>query len=258
MNSNRYCYFLNHSNHAPNIPLDMIAYHFYAWSESRTCPLAYEALFEQLETVTFEVEQIEEIRKRLSPETRTTIDELGVILPDDNTPGVLQFPLIFWNAPGALYAYSWVKLSQQSIDVVGQSRPELSDLQLQPQYPSVSMVNGTTGAGTAKYWTSKLLIDTAEIDSDQAMRTLTSDVNRKYVFSQAFIRKNGRRWMLIVNKRFANVDVFLPGATGGKLQVVNEASGFGPAIITELSLSRITLTCFAVAVVHVPLMDVNI
>ncbi|CAF4426025.1 unnamed protein product [Rotaria sp. Silwood2] len=257
-----YRYFLNHSNHAPNIPLDMIAYHFYAWSESRTDPLDYEALFEQLDTFTFEVEQIEEIRKSLSPETRTTIDELGVILADDNTPGVPQFPLIFWNAAGVLYAYSWAKLSQQGIDVVGQSQlvgyPKLSNLQLQPQYPSVSMVNWTTGAGTAKYWISKLLIDTAEIDSDQAVRTQTSDLNGKYVFSQGFICRNGQRWVLIINKRFANVDVFLPGATGGKLEVVNEASGFGPAIITELPLSRITLTPFAVAVVHMPLMDVNI
>lgn len=117
-----YRYFLNHSNHAPDIPLDMIAYHFYAWSDSRTDPYAYESLFAQLDTFTFEVEQIEEIRKILSPETRTTIDELGVILPDDNTPGVPQFPLIFWNAAAALYAYSWAKLSQQNIDVVGESQ----------------------------------------------------------------------------------------------------------------------------------------
>ena len=100
----------------------MIAYHFYAWSNSRTDPYAYESLFEQLDTFTFEVEQIEEIRKILSPETRTTIDELGVILADDNTPGVPQFPLIFWNAAAALYAYSWAKLSQQNIDVVGEAQ----------------------------------------------------------------------------------------------------------------------------------------
>ena len=120
------------------------------------------------------------------------------------------------------------------------------------------MVNWTTGAGTAKYWTSKLLIDTVEIDSDQAVQTRTTDVKGEFVFSQAFVRQNGRRWVLIVNKRFANVDVFLPGATGGTIEVVNEASSFGPAIVTELLLSRITLTPFAVAVVHMPPGDTNV
>ena len=117
-----YRHFLNHSNHASDIPLDMISYHFYAWSNSRTDPFAYESLFEQLDTFTFEVEQIEEIRKMLSPETRTTINELGVILDGDNTLGVPQFPLIYWNAAAALYTYSWAKLSRQNIDVVGQSQ----------------------------------------------------------------------------------------------------------------------------------------
>ena len=69
-----------------------------------------------------EVEQIEEIRKILSPETRTTIDELGIILPDDNTPGAPQFPLVYWNAAAALYAYAWAKLSRLRIDVVGHSQ----------------------------------------------------------------------------------------------------------------------------------------
>jgi hypothetical protein len=69
-----------------------------------------------------EIEKIEVIRKSLSPETRTTIDELGIILPDDNTPGAPQFPPIFWNAAAALYTYAWAKISRQGIDVVGHSQ----------------------------------------------------------------------------------------------------------------------------------------
>ncbi|CAF4871721.1 unnamed protein product, partial [Rotaria sp. Silwood1] len=251
-----YRYFLNHSNHAPDIPLDMISYHFYASASSRINPKDYEEFFSQLDTFTFEVEQIEEIRKILSPETRTTIDELGVILPDDNTPGAPQFPMIYWNAAAALYAYAWARISRQGIDVVGHSQlvgyPELPDLQLQPQYPSVALLNWTTSEGTAKYWTSKLLIETADIDNDQAVVTQTTDVSGENIFSQGFIGKNGRRWVLIINKRYANVDVFLPGSTGGRMQIINEASGFGPATEVTLTLSRITLSPFAVAVVHMP------
>jgi len=117
-----YRYFLNHSNHAPDIPLDMISYHFYAWGHSRTDPKDWESFFSQLDSFTFEIEQIEEIRKILSPETRTTIDELGVILPYDTTPGEPQFPLIYWNAAAALYAYGWARISRQGIDIVGQSQ----------------------------------------------------------------------------------------------------------------------------------------
>jgi hypothetical protein len=135
--------------------------------------------------------------------------------------------------------------------------PELPDLQLQPQFPSVALLNWTTGEGTAKYWISKLLIETVEIDSDQAVITQTTDVDEQNVFSQAFVGKNGRRWVLIINKRNANVDVFLPGCTGGVMKIVNEASGFGPATEVTLTLSRITLSPFSVAVIHMPPADVE-
>jgi hypothetical protein len=115
-------YFLNHSNHAPDIPLDMISYHFYAVSRNRTDPKEWEAFFGQLDGFVTSVEKVEEIRKNLSSSTRTTIDELGVILGDDNSPSAPQFPLIYWNAAAALYAYSWLQLSRLGIDIVGHSQ----------------------------------------------------------------------------------------------------------------------------------------
>lgn len=130
--------------------------------------------------------------------------------------------------------------------------PNLPNLQFQPQYPSVALLNWTTGEGTAKYWTSKLLIDTVDIENDQAVVTQTTDVDNQNIYSQAFVGKNNRRWVLIINKRNANIDVFLPGCTGGLMQIINEASGFGPATEVPLMLSRITLTPFAVAIVHMP------
>ncbi len=114
------------------------------------------------------------------------------------------------------------------------------------------MLNWTTGEGTAKYWTSKLLIETADIDKDQAVITTTTDVGDQNIFSQAFTGQNGRRWVLIINKRYASVDVSLPGSSGGRMQIINEASGFGPAIEVTLTSDQITLTAFAIAVVHMP------
>jgi hypothetical protein len=63
--------------------------------------------------------------------------------------------------------------------------------------------------------------------------------------------------VLIVNKRYAGVDAFLRRCTGGRMQIVNEASGFGPATDVTLTLSRITLSPFAVAVVHMPPTDLE-
>ena len=130
--------------------------------------------------------------------------------------------------------------------------PELPALGFQPNFPSVTMLNWTTGEGTAKYWTSKLLIETAGIGSDQAVVTHTTDVGDQNVFSQAFIGKNNRRWVLIVNKRFADVSVTLPECVNGRMLTVNEASAFGPAIETTLTSTQITLSPFAVAVIHMP------
>ncbi len=130
--------------------------------------------------------------------------------------------------------------------------PELPGLQFQPNFPSVTMLNWTTGEGTAKYWTTKLLIDTADIDNDHAVVTQTTDVGEMNIFSQAFVGRNGRRWVLIVNKRYANVDVSLSGCTGSRMQIINEASGFGPATEVTLTSNTITMTPFAIAVIHMP------
>ena len=130
--------------------------------------------------------------------------------------------------------------------------PQLPDLQLQPQYPSVALLNWTTGEGTAKYWTSKLLIETSGIDKDQAVVTNTTDVGNANIYAQGFVGNGGRRWVLLVNKRFATIDVSLNGCTGGLLRIINEESGFGPPTNIKLISDRILLTPFSVAVVRMP------
>lgn len=119
----------------------------------------------------------------------------------------------------------------------------------------MALLNWTTGEGTAKYWASKLLIDTVQIDRDQAVLTNMTDLAGQYIYSQAFIGDSGRRWVLIVNKRYANIDVVLPESTGARMQMINEASGFGPPTETTLTSDQITLTPFAIAVVHLAPID---
>src|ERR1019366_8601006 len=77
---NYFEYFLDRKNHRPGTPLDYISYHFYA------VPVAGQTLdswkytfFDQEAGFLNSVRYIENIRKRLSPETKTSGDELGVI-----------------------------------------------------------------------------------------------------------------------------------------------------------------------------------
>jgi len=81
-------YFLDHRNHRAGTPLDMISYHFYASpSAGQTLEDWQYTFFDQAAGFLNTVRYVEAIRKRLSPETRTDLDELGVILPTDNNPG---------------------------------------------------------------------------------------------------------------------------------------------------------------------------
>ena len=186
-----YTYFLNKSNHQPGIPLDFMSYHFYSSAHSRTDPTGFEAFFPSADGFINDVKKIENMRKSLSPETRTTIDEIGVILPGDNSPESPMFPLIYWNAAGAMYAYIFSNLALQGkytrtlylcsvlfrvihltvcvcvskfsgIDVLGQSQlvgfPALPNLGLAPQFPSIALLNWTNGIGNARYWVLHMLI----------------------------------------------------------------------------------------------------
>jgi hypothetical protein len=50
--------------------------------------------------------QIVRIRDALNPTVELFIDEVGVILPGDNAePPPPDFPLVYWNAAAAAYAY---------------------------------------------------------------------------------------------------------------------------------------------------------
>ncbi|HEY7306794.1 MAG TPA: glycosyl hydrolase family 39, partial [Bryobacteraceae bacterium] len=77
-------YFLDHRHHKPGIPLDMISYHFYASpSADQTPEIQQFTFFDQADRFLATVRYIEAIRERLSPATRTTVNEIGSISADD-------------------------------------------------------------------------------------------------------------------------------------------------------------------------------
>ncbi|HKV79503.1 MAG TPA: hypothetical protein VJP02_15245 [Candidatus Sulfotelmatobacter sp.] len=245
-------YFLDHKNHKPGVPLDFISYHFYAVpSVDETPEVEQFTYFAQADGFLKSVRYIEAIRKRLSPETKTTIDELGVISADDlaqGTPGHVAQPIpnSYWNLAGALYAYLFGELTQIGIDVAGESQL----VGFPTQFPSVSMVDWNDGKPNARFWVLKLLHDNFGPSDKQVEIEITP--NNPYVYCLAFVTHDGKHRVLAVNKRDRKFDVAVTGASGGQLEYVDQTTGFLPPAITKLSGDTTSLGGYSVAVVTLP------
>ncbi|MGC2636906.1 MAG: glycosyl hydrolase family 39 [Acidobacteriaceae bacterium] len=236
-------YFLNPAHHKPGIPLDLISYHFYATpTREQTAEDWQYTFFDQADRFLATVRYIEAIRKRLSPATKTDTDELGVILPTDNTPNDAQIaiPGIYWNAAGALYAYLYLELAPQGIEAIGESQL----VGYPSQYPSVTMIDWKNGKPNARYWVLKLIVDNFRPGDTLA----TTDADNGDCAAQAFATASGRK-LLLVNKRNRSLRIALPqGLTVSELSIVDEATGEGPARSSQPTGGTLDLAPFAVAV----------
>jgi hypothetical protein len=237
-------YFLDPSHHQPGIPLDYISYHFYAVPTAQQTIADWPStFFQQADGFLNTVRSIETIRKRLAPQTKTDIDELGTILPTDNTPADIVPPTpAYWNLSGALYAYLYLQLARLRIDVVGESQL----VGFPSQYPSVSMVDWTTNQPNARFWVLKLIKDSFHpgdmmVETDLGVPTVALD-------AQAFITPAGHK-LLLVNKSDLAVEVPLPDAGTASALTVDLQSGEGPARSVSPVGGKITLEPFAVTVV---------
>ncbi len=235
-------YFLNHANHRPGIPINYISYHFYAspTPEEKLGNWQY-TFFDQADGFLNTVRYAEAIRKRLSPNTKTDLDELGVILPTDNKPGDnVPPPHAYWNACGSLYAYLFIHLSQMQINIAG-----MSQLVGYPtQFPSVSMMDWTKNKPNARYWVLKLIKDSFH-PGDKLVET---EIDSRDVAAQAFVTPAGRR-LLLANKRDRSVEISIPDSAPTSVRVVDETSGDSPARVIKPVNGKIGLGPFAVAVV---------
>jgi hypothetical protein len=235
-------YFLNPANHKPGIPLDFISYHFYASpTASQTIADWQYTFFDQADGFLNTVRYIENMRKRLSPQTKTDIDELGVILPTDNTAAdKTPPPPAYWNLAGSLYAYLFIELSRLQIDVIGESQL----IGYPTQFPSVSMMDWENNKPNARFWVLKLLKDSFH-PGDNLVET---DVNSKDLAAQAYITTAGRK-LLVVNKRNRVLEISLPDAGKASALAVDPSTADGPARSVTPADGMIELKPFAVTVV---------
>jgi len=246
-------YFLNHTNHKPGIPLDWISYHFYAVPEvGETMAQWQYTFFSQADGFIDNVKYVESIQNRLSPKTRTMINETGSILHSDldQVTGVInsKIPPAYWNLAGAVYAYVYGELAKLGIDVVGESQL----VGYPTQFPSVTMVDWNTGKPNARFQVLKLLRDNMGpgdriIDTGPHVMTYASTP----IVETAYIRKEVRK-VLLVNRRAASASVDLPDAVGGTIQIVDQKSAGDPIRREKLGSSTVTLGGFAVAIIDLP------
>ena len=237
-------YFLNHKNHKPGIPLDGISYHFYgtpSYSHQKLEEYQY-TFFDKADAFLEKVKFIESIRKRLSPETITTINEIGTIIGvnDQADPAI---PDEYWNLSGAMYASIFLRLTQMGIDVAGESQL----VGYPTQYPDVSMIDWKNGNPNARYRVLKLLKDNFH-PGDKLVSTYLAGGG---LFVQAFVTPEGKK-VLLINPHDKEVKLHLPDeAEGSSMRYVDAGTGESEATSATVGDdTNITLKPFAVAVVQ--------
>jgi hypothetical protein len=233
-------YFLNPKNHKPGIPLDGISYHFYGTPSFGTQKLDdYQyTFFEKANYFLDRVRYIENIRKRLSPKTITTVNEIGTIIGANGD----DIPSEYWNLSGAMFAYVFLELTKLGIDVAGESQL----VGYPSQFPDVSMVNWENGKPNARYWVLKLLKENFG-HGDKLVRTSCSSQD---IIAQAFITSTGKK-ILLINQRKKGVTIKLPpGVKDGKATLVDVNTNDSAQI--PVANNAITLKAFAVEVITLP------
>jgi hypothetical protein len=236
-------YFLNPANHKPGIPLDMISYHCYANANNNQKFGAYEyTLFDKADNFLNTVGYIESIRKRLSPGTKTDIDELGTFVSDS----MREKPIIqaYWNLSASVYAYFFIGLTKAGIDVIGESQL----VGFPTQYPDVSMINYINNKPNARFWVLKLIKDNIKA-GDSLVETDVDANNGDDITAQAFTDGTVKK-ILILNKRNKTIILKVPAEfNGAKMSTIDELSGDDAAIQSAVNGSSIELKPFAVSLV---------
>jgi len=235
-------YFLNPKNHKPGIPLEGISYHHYSSPSLEGQPLDFYqyTFFEKADAFLDRVRYIENIRKRLAPNTFTMINELGVILRSPEVSGPIAYD--YWNLAGAMYAHIFLELTKIGIDVVGESQL----VGYPTQFPDVSMINWENGNPNARYWVLKLLKD----NFGPGDKLVSTGINTSVVTAQGFVTKEGKK-ILLINKRNEEVQLQLPpDAKDAWVSYVDVTTRENPPSKEQLMDNLIKLKPFSVAVIH--------
>jgi len=234
-------YFLDQKNHQSGIPLDLVSYHFYAAPDLDETPeIQQYTFFKMADRFLSTVRYIETLRQRLSPATRTYVNELGSFTPDTLSKDP-RIPLSYWTLSGSMFAYLYPQLVRVGVDIIAAA--ELIDYP--GQFAGATLVDWETGKPNARYWVVKLL-RTHFGPGDNLVETSHPE---QVVLAQAFVTPQEQRKILLVNKRNHPITVSIPRVAGSKMEFVDPTTGFDPPASVELKETRVTLQPQSVAVI---------
>ena len=244
-------YFLDPKNHQPGIPLDYISFHVYATPGADQTPDDWQyTFFDKADEFISVARYVLQIRNRLSPSTKILINEAGSILSGDMVQGELnhvekQIPPVYWNLSGAMYAYLYVELARLGVDAVGESQL----VGYPSQFPSVSMLDWTTGKPNARFTVLELLKNNLGPGDDFSDTEIRSGVpaDADAIEAQAFTRGPQRK-LLLINERNREIEVELPKeCVGASLQTIG---GTSPDVVKQdLGDTKLRLLPFSVSVI---------
>lgn len=141
----------------------------------------------------------------------------------------------------ACYAYLYAHLAGLGIDVVGESQL----LGYPGQFPSVTMLDWDTGRPNARFWVLKLIHD----NFGPGDKLAATGLGIPEVYAQGFITSEGKREVLLVNKRDRSTKVVLPGAAGAAEEYVDQTSVLLRPASAGLVNDELDLGGLAVAVI---------
>ncbi len=247
-------YFLNPKNHKPGIPVDWISYHFYAIpTVDQTPEVQGFTFFAQADGFLNSVRYIEQIRKRLSPTTKTMVNEIGAISADDlvqGEPGHVTKPIpnSYWSLAGAMYAYIFGEFTRIGVDVAGESQL----VGYPTQFPSVSMVDWNDGTPNPRFRVLQLLHDNFGAGDKVVEIEGGPFSSSPFVYSLAVVGKDGKKRVLLVNKRDRVMKVTVSGASGGDETYADQTTGAQPPATLKLSSDEVVLNGYSVSAVALP------
>jgi hypothetical protein len=206
--------FLDPANHAAGIPRDAFSYHFYAmpevvnpYSPQGNAPFAHwrDIFFAQAEGFLDQVRFIESIRRRLAPDIKTFVNELGTFVPDVMNPQP-DIPDVYWDLSASVQSYLWAQLVALGVDLVGVA--EFMDYP--GMIPGATLIDWNTGEPNARYRALAVLLDHFG-PGDSLVATGVGDpaAPDSRVHAQGFINPDGARKLLIVNKTPEPVEITL-------------------------------------------------
>lgn len=254
-------YFLDAKNHKPgSLPVSWFTFHNYVnapndpevWHTAYfTGPAKTDTDGASADVFLGRVREVMKIRDELSPNTKVSVDELGVFDDVKTTEEACRadepysaYKPLYWNAIGANWAYIFIAAERLGMPLFSMSQM----IGYPTQCPSISMFDKDTAKPNAHYWALWLIAHHFG-PGDKLVATTGST---KDVEAQAAVTQKGHE-LLLVNTLNEDVTVDLKAsyanAAGLRAEVVDEASGEQAPRMETVSDGMLKLAPFAVAVV---------